>query len=434
MLATTDPDKVLPTVLSRCLQFNLRPMPPEVVREHLAQVLQAEGLPFDDGALRLLGRAARGSMRDALSLTDQAIAYGGGRLDQAVVRAMLGTVDRGHAVRLVQSLAVRDGRAVLQAVDALRGLGLSASGTLEEVAALLQQMAVAQAVPDALDGADPEHQDALRLAPALAADETQLLYSMVLQGRSELSLMSDEYAALTMVLLRFLAFAPAPAVAMPAGPLARTPAPPSAPVRQTPVLTPRVADPEIPPWADEGPPPDQAYEPRSAQLRAAAPAALLVPAPRPARASTAAPAQPATALSAPATTALGERWFELAQRLAEQGRINALVRELAWQAGVQACVDGRDGCTWTLTVERDSLRTDSLRDRLAAALSAELGSPQRVELQAGVPVDSVARREAWERQRRQAEAEQVIRDDPAVQELLAQFKTARVVPGTIKPL
>ena len=464
VLATTDPEKVLPTVLSRCLQFNLRPMAPEVVREHLAQVLQAEGLHGDEGALRLLGRAARGSMRDALSLTDQAIAYGGGRLDEAVVRAMLGSVDRSHAAGLVAALAARDGRAVLDGVDELRGRGLSAAGTLEEMATLLQQMAVAQAVPDALDAADPDHEDALRMAPVLQPDETQLLYGMVLHGRGELGLMSDEYAALTMVLLRFLAFppaggapavAPVPRVAAPARapaaapvraaapthapvPRVAAPAPVSAPMAPprppAPAPTPAHAaapppEPDIPPWVDEGPPPDFENEPRTAPLRAPAPPAMAVPAPRPA-----APAAAAAPLTAPQTTPQGDRWAQLVQPLAEQGRITALVRELAWQAGVQGLQEDAASCTWTLQVERESLRNDSLRDKLAAALTAQQGLPQHLVLEPGVPADSVARREAWERLRRQAEAEQLIRDDPAVQELLAQFKTARIVPGSVKPL
>ncbi|MFY9513727.1 MAG: DNA polymerase III subunit gamma/tau, partial [Rubrivivax sp.] len=121
VLATTDPEKMLPTVLSRCLQFNLRPMAPETVHAYLAQVLAAENVACDEGSLRLLSRAARGSMRDALSLSDQAIAYGGGKLDEAVVRAMLGSVDRSHARTLVEALARRDGAAVLATVDALRG-------------------------------------------------------------------------------------------------------------------------------------------------------------------------------------------------------------------------------------------------------------------------------------------------------------------------
>ena len=139
VLATTDPQKVPPTVLSRCLQFNLRPMAPQTVLEHLGAVLAAEGIPAEPGALRLLSRAARGSMRDALSLTDQAIAFGAGALTEAGVRQMLGAVDRSHAVRLVEALAAGQGADVVAATNDLRSLGLSASGTLEEMAELLQQ-------------------------------------------------------------------------------------------------------------------------------------------------------------------------------------------------------------------------------------------------------------------------------------------------------
>src|SRR5258706_3541653 len=176
VLATTDPQKVPPTVLSRCLQFNLRPMAPLTVQEHLARVLVDEGIAAEPGALRLLARAARGSMRDGLSLTDQAIAFGAGTLAEAGVRQMLGAVDRGHAVRILEALAANDGAALVGAADALRGLGLSAAGTLEELAELLQQMAVAQAVPGAVDGDDPDSAPAVRLASTIPPPETPLLY------------------------------------------------------------------------------------------------------------------------------------------------------------------------------------------------------------------------------------------------------------------
>jgi DNA polymerase III subunit gamma/tau len=251
VLATTDPEKMLPTVLSRCLQFNLRPMAPSTVREHLARVLTAENVPHDEASLRLLGRAARGSMRDGLSLADQAIAYGGGKLEEAVVRSMLGSVERGRARELVQALAARDGPALLAAVEGLRSRGQSASGTLDELAQLLQQAAVEQAVPGALDAADPETEDARAVAPLLAPDETQLLYSMALRGRDELALMGDEHAALTMVLLRFWAFpsegrgasAPAhePRAAAPASAALRAPAPPATASRPVPLPAQTVA-------------------------------------------------------------------------------------------------------------------------------------------------------------------------------------------------
>ncbi|HOW48844.1 MAG TPA: DNA polymerase III subunit gamma/tau [Rubrivivax sp.] len=482
VLATTDPEKMLPTVLSRCLQFNLRPMAPQVVAAHLEHILRSEAVAHDAAALRLLARAARGSMRDALSLADQAIAYGGGRFDEAGVRAMLGSVDGTHVAALVEAVAQRDGPALLRRVELLRGLGLSAEGTLESMALLLQHMAVEQAVPGALDAEDPDHEDPRRLAPLLPPDETQLLYSIVLQGRGELALMADEYAALTMVLLRMLAFAPAAEAAAPAAspptavpaaaaaqgdaasssalpssaPLgghraqrtaaaaspAAAPAAPAvcepAPPRGAAASAPAAAQPpmpsakahaqpvlgEPPPWVEENPPDDAAAPPASAALRAASAPALAVPA----------AARPPDAPAALVPTALGGQWRALVERLAAAGAIAALVRELAWQAGLETVDDTAQPPCWQLRVERESLRTDALRDKLAAALQAELGHPVRLLLLAGAPGDSPARRDAAERAARQRRAEQTIRDDPLVQALMAQFKTARIVPGSIKPL
>ncbi|PTT21469.1 DNA polymerase III subunit gamma/tau [Acidovorax sp. HMWF029] len=212
VLATTDPQKVPVTVLSRCLQFNLRPMAPETVLSHLTQVLATENVPAEPQALRLLSRAARGSMRDALSLTDQAIAFGSGQLQEAGVRQMLGAVDRSYVFRLIEALAQGDGKTVVETSDALRMNGLSAASTLEEMSAVLQRMAVFQAVPQmasAVDANDPEAAETARLSAQMPADETHLLYSLCLHGRGELGLAPDEYAALTMVLLRLLAFKPA---------------------------------------------------------------------------------------------------------------------------------------------------------------------------------------------------------------------------------
>lgn len=209
VLATTDPQKVPVTVLSRCLQFNLRPMAPETVLEHLTRVLAAENVAAEAGALRLLSRAARGSMRDALSLTDQAIAFGAGRLEEAAVRQMLGSADRGHVLRLIDALARGDGLTVIETSEALRLHGLSAAATLEEMSAVLQRMAVNQATGGMhADPADPDGAEIARLATILPPDETQLLYSICLHGRAELGLAPDEYAGLTMVLLRLLAFKP----------------------------------------------------------------------------------------------------------------------------------------------------------------------------------------------------------------------------------
>ena len=211
VLATTDPQKVPVTVLSRCLQFNLRPMAPETVLAHLQKVLAAEQVPADAGALHLLARAARGSMRDALSLTDQAIAFSAGQghegLQLDAVRQMLGSVDSSYVFQLLGALADGQAAQVLGVIDALRMHGLSAAHTLEDMARVLQRMAVWQMAPGAQ--ADPDNPDEIeiqRLAGLMPVDETQLLYSICLHGRQELGLAPDEYAALVMVLLRLLAF------------------------------------------------------------------------------------------------------------------------------------------------------------------------------------------------------------------------------------
>jgi len=439
VLATTDPQKVPPTVLSRCLQFNLRPMAPQTVQEHLATVLAQEKVAAEPGALRLLARAARGSMRDALSLSDQAIAFGAGALTEVGVREMLGAVDRGHAVRMIEALAASDGAGLVAAVDALRGLGLSAAGALEELAALLQQMAVSQAVPDALDANDPDTPQAERLAQLLAPDETQLIYSIALHGRAELGLAPDEYSGLVMVLLRMLAFrpmgAPSPSVRAPA-PAAVTarvasPAVSAAPavvakapavaatVAPAPAL--RVAASEPPPWMD-APFEDEvvAVTPRAVAAREAeAPAYVAAP-----------PTAPAVAL---VPTALGTRWAELVRQMNEAGSISAFARELAMQAQCIALDEHATPIACCLQVERESLRASAQCDKLQAALAALLGRAVRLAVQPGVAEDSPARRDAAERARRQAQAEQIIHDDPLVQALMAQYKTARIVPGSIKP-
>ena len=440
VLATTDPEKVLPTVLSRCLQFNLRPMAPDTVRAHLAQVLEAENVASDEGALRLLARAARGSMRDGLSLADQAIAYGGGALSEAVVRRMLGSVDRGHARAMIESLARRDGPALLAAVDGLRELGLSASATLEEIAQLLQQMAVEQAVPGALDAEDPDTEDARALTGSLAADETQLLYSMVLHGRAELSLMSDEYGALTMVLLRFLSFPPAGAPTAVresrAAPL-RAPAPPALSVARASPSAP--ASP--PPRAVLAQEPAAAVRPASATTPAPPPVIAKVasaagsPALAPALAAALPPSARAPAAELPASEQpLGDRWQAAVLALCEQGAVTALVKELAMSSGLDRIDEQASPPCWHLVVARAPLRNPVLADKLAAALSTLLGQTVALELQAGNPVDSPALRDAAERQRRQLQAQATIEQDPLVRELLQQYKSARIVPGSIKPV
>ena len=225
ILATTDPQKVPVTVLSRCLQFSLRNMTPPQVSGHLAHVLETEQVPYEAGALTLLGRAANGSMRDALSLLDQAIAYGLGEVQEAGVRAMLGAVDRRYLFALIAALADADGAALLAEASELAQRGVGFDAALEELACLFYQITLAQTVPQALAEDDPDREALLALAQTLAAEDVQLYYQIATQGRRDLPLAPDEQLGFNMTLLRMLAFHPAHApVAEAAAPASPAPA------------------------------------------------------------------------------------------------------------------------------------------------------------------------------------------------------------------
>jgi len=513
VLATTDPQKVPVTVLSRCLQFNLRPMAAQTVNEHLAHVLGIEGIAFEPEALRLLARAARGSMRDAMSLADQAIAFGNGQLQEAPVRQMLGAVDRQHVQRIIEAVAANDGAGLVGAVDALRQLGLSASGTLEELAAALQRMAVIQSVPGMTAGDDPDEVAWQRLAPLLAPDETQLFYSLCLQGRAELALAPDEYSGLVMLMLRLLAFKPGSQLgstsANASGP-GGSAAPPKAegstatPVRQ---VEPAVAVPKAvsalplvhaaPVRAQAGvsasgfasgpssapaqartsaaaEPPNQRHNASSqgggqslapwdalppeaeAALMTGEPPAIDMPADEAARMSvppehdlTAPVSVPRDATSRAANAnaravsiqlppagsdPVSDRWALLVAELNAKGLITALVRELAMQAQCLSQQEADGGSAWQLLVDRESLRTDANRDRLAQAMSQHLGHTVSLVVDRGAAFNTPAQRDQVARELRQQQAEQLIEGDALVQSLLAQYPGARIVPGSVRPL
>ena len=479
VLATTDPQKVPVTVLSRCLQFNLRPMAPETVLAHLTQVLQAENVSADEQSLRLLARAARGSMRDALSLTDQAIAFGAGALSEATVRVMLGSVDRTSVFRLIEALALGDGKTVLETVDSLRLNGLSAASALEEMSLVLQRMAVYQLVPAAVTSSstDPDAQETARLAAEMAPDETQLLYSLCLHGRGELGLAPDEYAALAMVLLRLLAFKPGadqgvpalaekktlksgvevsaaapplqkPALAVPAlpGVLADTAAVVSpmglaavAPemkalaVRQLPVPP----APSTPPSTEAGNITSLPSQPNTLKAvvspRPIAPDVIAVPlrsAPVSRTLDVVRSGQDAPALSVDALPVSPEAdfWHATVKQLIASEAISAMARELALQSQLIA----RDAHDWLLRVEKESLNHAGSRERLQGALAAA-GHAVTLGIEIGRVTDCPASRNALANQEKQRVAEEIIRNDPFVQEMVRDFG-ARIVPGSVKSL
>jgi DNA polymerase-3 subunit gamma/tau len=208
ILATTDPQKIPVTVLSRCLQFNLKQMPPATISGHLGQVLQAEGISFDSPSLGLIARSASGSMRDALSLLDQAIAHGAGKIEEKQVRSMLGTVDLDYLFNILE--AIQQGSAAdllrISADMSLRSLSFGAG--LQELAALLTRIQIAQTVPAAIDEDEPERIRLLALASKFSPDFVQLAYQIVLHGRNDLILAPDDYSGFVMTLLRLHGFRP----------------------------------------------------------------------------------------------------------------------------------------------------------------------------------------------------------------------------------
>ncbi|RDB43715.1 DNA polymerase III subunit gamma/tau [Halomonas sp. DQ26W] len=208
LLATTDPQKLPPTVLSRCLQFTLKNMPPERIVEHLGKVLEAEQVGFEEGALWLLGKAADGSMRDAMSLTDQAIAFGQGQVCHADVAAMLGTLDHRHVVALVEALAEVDAARVLDEVSQLAEQGPDFAAVLDDVTGVLHRLAVAQMVPGALDNGHGDRDQLLALAARFTPEDIQLYYQIGIQGRGDMAHAPDLRTGLEMTLLRMLAFRP----------------------------------------------------------------------------------------------------------------------------------------------------------------------------------------------------------------------------------
>ena len=458
VLATTDPQKVPVTVLSRCLQFNLRPMAPETVQAHLQTVLAQEGIAAEVGALKLLARGARGSMRDALSLTDQAIAFGAGSLSEAAVREMLGAVDGSYIFDLLAALARGDGQCVVQIVDDLRTRGLSAAFALEDMARVLQKMAVLQAmgtapeVAIAEDAQDAENATIAQLAQQMPADETQLLYSMVIHGRAELGLAPDEYAGLVMTLLRLLAFKPAgflpqteaekktlkaeaaaeDAIKKEASQAGFSAKKHENTLKNTPIV--QQAEPSLGGIDSRfrGNDEVQGYgevQGSSAahgqdEATGAAPALHLLvremadtPNPREANAH------------ADGNSAAQASWLALVQQLVDSGAVQALQRELAIQS--ECVAQGSEGADWrTLYVEQSALRAESVREKLQAALAAA-GSPCLLRVEMGAVHDSWAKREYSKNQAAQSAAQEAFAALPLVQHLQQNWG-GKMVPGSVQ--
>jgi DNA polymerase III subunit gamma/tau len=401
LLATTDPQKLPVTILSRCLQFNLKRLPLDRITAHLEDILGREAIEAEAPALKLLGRAADGSMRDALSLLDQAIGYGGGAVREAEVRAMLGTLEHDHVLRLLRALAAGDAVQVLAAVEQAAQQVPDFAGLLAELLTLLQQVALAQAVPEALDESLDHREAVLELARTLAPEDVQLYYQIGLIGRRDLPLAPDARGGLEMVLLRMLAFRPA-AGAVPAAPAGSAPAAAGGPARGAAAAR-------------------AALEPQSATpARPAAPAAA-APAPE---------AAPVPSRPVPATdrALTPENWCEVVASL----ELGGVVRQLAQNCALVDLVDGQ--VRLALEPACKQLYSKEREQRLAQALAAWLGEAVRVVVDiTGPALETPARLQARASDERQQAAVKAIAEDANVQALQEVFG-AQVRSDTIRPL
>jgi DNA polymerase-3 subunit gamma/tau len=387
ILATTDPQKIPVTVLSRCLQFNLKQMPPGHIIEHLTRVLAAEDIPCEPAALRHLAKAAAGSMRDALSLLDQAIAHGAGRIEEEGVRTMLGTVGDDHLFALLDGLAAGDIHAMLAVADTMEARSLSFDSALQELATLFHRIALVQLAPHALlDVAERERLAAY--AERLDAEFLQLCYQIAVHGRDELALAPDEAAGFGMALLRLHAFRPSSGnekvgAGGTAGKAVASPPPRSAP-----------AVPAVP----------------------AVPAAPVASAPS--------PASPVAVSSAP-VEAKSDDWHDLAARLPA-----GLVRQLAQHCELASL----DATRIVLRLAPAHKYLQSHQEKLRAELIKHFGRPLVLEIVLAEPEGETPKTRAdGEKRERQDRAIAAIESDPLVNELCDLFD-ASIDESTIKPI
>ncbi|MCM5569799.1 DNA polymerase III subunit gamma/tau [Burkholderiaceae bacterium FT117] len=423
VLATTDPQKVPVTVLSRCLQFSLKNMPPATVAAHLQRVLQAEGIDGEPGALAQIGRAAAGSMRDALSLLDQAIAFSGGVLTEAAVREMLGVVDRAWLERILDALAMRDGAALVGQADAMLEANAPFETALSELAVLLQRVALVQAGV-AVPGDEAPLLE--RLAEKLPPEEVQVHYQIAIHAQRDLPLAPDPHTGFTMTLLRMLAFRPDDAAGGPAEaggraarPGAPAPGPAAAPAiaaSPRPQATPRSA-------ALKAPPPARA---EFAARPAASPADRAAGAPPGERAGDVSgrAAQPRAAVADSAAAFDGD-WPALVAQVRAGG--------MAAQFLQQSALVAHEGLHFRLKVPIRPLAEPATVNRAREALAAHFGAEVRLSVEVGAVQGPTAAAVASRlRAEKQAEAEAAIDADPFVQTLLKDFG-GTIVPGSVRP-
>ena len=392
VLATTDPQKIPVTILSRCMQFNLRRLSVEEIAAQIAAILGREAVTYDEAAVALLARAADGSMRDGLSLLDQALAAGSGKLELAPVEDMLGTVEQRQLNTIAEALIEGDAHAALTAVGEVFGLARDLSRLLADLAEMLHRIALVQQVPDYRDDSRTDWDHLVDYAARMDPEDVQLYYQIAVTGRRDLGLAPSDRSGCEMTILRMFAFQPADPE------MSRQPAPATSSERSAaPVGEVREATPA--PGADSAPGPTPSEAP--------------------------APAQPAGA----SETLTAESWPRVLQSLDLNGSVKAVAGMLA--------VGEVDDDRVEFQLARDDLMlvTDRFKASLARALQAYSGCERRVDFK---PVDddsdllTPARLENDQRARAQADAETAVAQDPVVQRMQEKFD-AEVVPGSVRP-
>ena len=383
LLATTDPQRLPVTILSRCLQFNLKRLPPEMIREYLERVLGQEDINAEAGALKHIARAADGSMRDALSLLDQAIAYGGGQVLESEVQAMLGNIEHSHVVHLLDALAAADGEALLRGIADLSEFAPDYDGVLAELLALLHQIAVVQAVPGAVNDEHMDDEALGRLAATLSAEDVQLFYQIGLIGRRDLGIAPSARLGFEMVLLRMLAFRPVEAASAGQAPTAspRQKLSASVPGKPPAKAPARVGREEIPP-----PAPGNDHGARE-----------------------------------------DGDWHQLVERLSLQGMLRVLANNCA--------LIRREDNIYHLELApaHATLRNSKLEERLQEAMSAHLGKKVKLLFTVTPPsAETPAALQERVSQDRLRSAQEAIAQDNHVKTLQEMFD-ARIVPDSIRP-
>ena len=399
ILATTDPQKLPITVLSRCLQFNLKNLPPALIATHLATILSAEKIPFEVPALEMLGRAAEGSVRDSLSLLDQAIAYGAGAIKAEQVSTMLGALDQSYLFSLLECLARRDAKQLVAEIDQLASRSISFDITLKDLASLLARVALSQNIAGAADGPDAAKIDAI--AASLSTEQVQLYYQIALLGRRDLALAPDEQSGFTMTMLRMLALSAGSAVAG-ATTAAQSKSDHKANASAAPVY-------------------------RSANTSAGAPPRPVMPeAPVSTRTFPDAYSTVAPAVDVIAAIPHGN-WATFIGGLNLSGMAGMLAKQCELQSFDNGVLE------LVLPGAQKHLADKTYQDKLKSELMPHLGTNLRLNIRFGdVAGASLAAHEVRTRSQRQADAEAAIADDPFIKNLKQEFG-ADVIRESIRP-